>query len=153
MTTEGLSLKGYGVVQEINPVTKEVVSEEYFENVICKSGAQMLARVLATGTGASTYNWMVISTSASADARATTAIPATRTVSLAEVIPTITANGTTDIVTWVNTFPVGGSASINKFGMESAASGGTCFNEKTFSGVKDNSTNELKVTYNLSVAP
>ena len=147
MTTEGLKMIGSYIVEEINPVTNEVVSHEEGLNIICKSGADAVATSLTTGT-VTTFNYMVISTSVSADARATTAIPANRTVSTV-ITPTVT----TSITTWEFEFSAGGSAVINKFGMESAATGGVCFNEKTFSAVKDNATNKLKVTYNLSVAP
>ena len=151
MTTEGLKMIGSYIVEEINPVTNEVVSHEEGLNIICKSGADAVATSLTTGT-VTTFNYMVISTSVSADARATTAIPANRTVSTV-ITPTVALTGTTSITTWEFEFSAGGSAVINKFGMESLASGGVCFNEKTFSAVKDNASNKLKVTYNLSVSP
>jgi len=151
MITEGLKMIGSYIVEEINPVTNEVVSHEEGTNIICKSGADAIATSLTTGT-VTTFNYMVISTSVSADARSTITIPANRTVSTV-IAPTVAITGTTSIATWEFTFAAGGSATINKFGMESLASGGVCFNEKTFSAVKDNSTNSIKVTYNLSVAP
>jgi hypothetical protein len=151
---EGVKLIGEVIIEEINPVTKKVISREVGENIICKVGADTIANALFAGAAATTFNFMILSTDNGAVLRSTTAIPATRNQS-SVITPTLAITGSTSIVTWVHTFLAGtGATATWKFGMENSASGsGFLLNEYLFASAKDNWTNDLKLTYNLSVAP
>ena len=150
---EGVRLIGQVIVEELVPGTDIVLSREVGENIICKKGADMLATVLQSGAGATVYNYMIMSSGQTPEARATLAIEAVRNQS-SVIVPTLAITGTTSIVTWVNTFAaMTGATATWKFGMESAASGGELFNEYLFLVAKDNWNNDLKLTYNVSIAP
>lgn len=150
---EGIKIKGQIIAEEFLPGTDILVSREVGDNIICKGGADAIATAFTTGT-LTTFNYMVISTSTSAVLRATTAIPATRFIS-AVIVPTVALTATTSITTWVYTFPAqAGASPIWKFGMESTTpAGGVLLNEYMFAAAKDNVNNDLKLTYNVSVAP
>ena len=145
---EGIKIRGEVIVEEINPITKEVVSREVGENIICINGATALATALTTGT-MTTFNYMIISSDNAAVLRTHTAIAP---VSAASTVITPTVG--TSITTWVFTFAAGaGGATIWKFGMATTNAGVSIFNEYLFTAVKDNLTNDLKITYNASMAP
>jgi hypothetical protein len=152
---EGCQIKGHVIVEELVPGTDIVVSHEEGDNIICAGGATALAIALAATSAPTSFNWMILSTGTTAVARATTAIEATRTSSALAIIPTRVGS----VVTWVNTFPAvpaggAGASPIWKFGMENSTSGsGYLLNEYMFSAMKDNRNNDVKVTYNLSIAP
>ena len=157
MENEGCKIKGEVIVEELVPGTDIVKSREVGENIICAGGAIALAQCLVIG-GAITptpFNWMILSTGTTAVSRATTAIEATRTSSSAAVTPTRVGS----VITWVNTYPAvpaggAGASPIWKFGMENSTAGsGYVLNEYMFSASKDNRNNDVKVTYNLSIAP
>jgi hypothetical protein len=147
---EGVITGGEVIVEEINPITKEVVSREVGHNVICVAGATSLAWTLENfGSAGPSFNFMVLSTDAAPAARASTSIAPQTAVSHA-IVPTLVGS----ILTWENTFPSGGSAVIAKFGMQQKPTGGAMlWNEYVFSALKDNDPNDLKVTYNASFAP
>ena len=144
---DGIRIRGEVIVEEINPLTKEVVSREVGENMICINGATALANALVTGT-MTAFNYMIISTDNAAVARAHTSIAPVTTASTV-ITPTIG----TSITTWTFTFTAGGSSTIWKFAMATTNGGTSIFNEILFASVKDNNTNDLKITYNASMAP
>jgi hypothetical protein len=144
---DGIRIRGEVIVEEINPLTKEVVSREVGENMICINGATALANALVTGT-MTAFNYMIISTDNAAVARAHTAIAPVTTASTV-ITPTLG----TSITTWTFTFAAGGSSTIWKFAMATTNGGTSIFNEILFASVKDNNTNDLKITYNASMAP
>jgi len=156
---EGVKIRGYVIAEELVPGTDIVVSREEGENIICYHGADAITTGLDTGT-IPTFNYMAISTDVAAVARATGTIPGsmvpTITKFMSTVInPTVDNTTPTSIITWVFTFAAAsGKTAIAKFGMESDDTGaGDCFNEYLFTAVKDNTNNDLKLTYNVSVAP
>lgn len=151
--TEKNQIAGIVEVWEINPRTKEIISHEIGENLVAVGGADALSTCLTTGSLATTFDYMVISTDSAAAARAHTSIAPQTTVSVHPVHPTVDNTAPTSKTTWEYTFPSGGSAVIAKFGMQSTAAGGVLWNEYVFSAVKDNSTNDLKITYTASFAP
>jgi hypothetical protein len=153
MENEGLGIKGEVIVEELEPGTENVRSREVCNNIICAGGAIALAQCLVIG-GALTptpFNWMILSTSATAVSRTSTAIPATRFSCAGAITPTRVGS----VVTWVNTFTAQvGASPIWKFGMENSTAGsGYLLNETLFSASKDNVNNDVRVTYNLSIAP
>lgn len=151
---ESPRMVGHVIVELYKPGTDILVSREEGFNVICKPAADKIATAIATGVSPGTYPYMVISTDTTAVARATTAIAATRFISTS-ITPTVVNGASTSIITWVYTFTAAsGRTAIAKFGMESATpSGGDLLNEYLFAAVKDNTNNDLKITYNLSIAP
>jgi hypothetical protein len=149
---EKSGISGRVVVQEINPKTREIVSEEIGENVICVGGANAISVALTTGAFATTFDFMVISTDATAAARASVAI-APQTAVSTQITPTYDNTAPTSKTIWEYTFPYGGSDAIAKFGMQSTDIGGVLWNEYVFSALKDNLTNDLKITYTASFAP
>lgn len=150
---ERSGIVGRVVVQEINPLTHEIVSEEIGENVVCVGGADAISVALTTGSFATTFNFMVISTDGTDAARASTSIAPQTAVSAYNVLPTYDNTSPTSKTIWDYTFAAGGSASIAKFGMQSTSAGGVLWNEYVFSAPKDNQTNDLKITYTASFAP
>ena len=148
-------ITGEIIAYELKPGTDIIVSEERGENIICKGGADAIATAIGVVgyAMATSYNWMVISTDATAHARASLSIAPLTAVSAYNVLPVVNNTSPTSKVTWTYTFAAGGSASIAKFGMQSTAAGGVLFNEYVFSALKDNNTNDLKVIYTASVAP
>jgi len=150
--TERSGILGHVVVQEINPKTGEIVSVEEGENIICVGGANAISTALTTGSFATTFDWMVISTDVAAAARAHTAI-APQTAVSTEIVPTVDNTAPTSKTIWEHTFAAGGSAVIGKFGMQSTNIGGVLWNEYVFSALKDNNSNDLKITYTASIAP
>jgi len=150
---EGIKIRGWVIAEELIPGTDIVLSREEGENIICAGGADALAGVLIGGTPV-LFNYMVTSDSEAVEARATTAIPAVRNIS-AIIVPTKNITPPTSIVTWVNTFAaMTGATTTWQFGMESATpSGGSLWNQYKFTVSKDNWNNDLKLTYNVSIAP
>jgi hypothetical protein len=147
--TEGLRIKGQVIIEEINPATKEVVSKEIGENIICVSGANSLAASLTTGT-MDLYNYMVLSENTAAVDRANVTLPGSSKIKSTGITPTVLNS----ITTWVHTFAAGGSPVVWKFGMSKTDDvDGHIWNEYKFGAVKDNNTNDLKITYNASFAP
>ena len=167
---EGVKIRGHILAEEIQrgfqyftryclPAMDIVVSREEGDNIICKNGANAITNGLDTGTIVQ-FNYMAISTDANPVARTTATIPGsmvpTITKFMSTVInPTVVNGASTSIITWVFTFAAAsGKTAIAKFGMEVDDTGaGNCFNEYLFTAVKDNTNNDLKLTYNVSVAP
>lgn len=151
---ESPRMVGHVTIELFKPGTQELVEREEGYNVICKAAADAIATAIATGVSPGTYPYMVISTGTTAVARATTAIEETRYIS-SSITPTVVNGASTSVITWVYTFTAGaGKSAIAKFGLESATpSGGNLLNEYLFNAVKDNLNNDLKITYNLSIAP
>lgn len=152
-TKEGLKVRGWVIIEELVPGTDIVLSREEGENIICAAGADAVATALTTGV-MTEFNYMVISDDETAVARATTAIGGNRAISTV-ITPTVDTTPPTSITTWVYTFAAEeGSTTTWKFGMESATpSGGDLWNEYKFTVAKDNWNNDLKLTYNVSIAP
>lgn len=152
MPKDNSGITGTVVIREIDPATGEIVSEEIGENIICSGGADAISVALTTGSFATTFDWMVISTDTAAVARSHTSISPQTAVST-EITPTYDNTAPTSKTIWEHTFAAGGSASIAKFGMQSTNVGGVLWNEYLFSALKDNLTNDLKITYTASFAP
>ena len=168
--SEGLKIQGYVIAEELQkgfqfytrhslPAMDVLVSREEGENIICKNGANAITNGLDTGTIVA-FNYMAISADVAAVARATATIPGsmvpTITKFMSTVInPSVVNGASTSIITWAFTFAAAsGRTAIAKFGMEVDDTGaGNCFNEYLFTAVKDNTNNDLKLTYNVSVAP
>jgi len=153
MENEGCKITGEVIVEELEPGTQNVRSREVCENIICAGGAIALAQCLVIG-GVITptpFNWMILSTDSGAVSRASTAIPATRFSCAGAIVPTRVGS----VVTWANTFVAQvGASPLWKFGMENSTAGsGYLLNETLFSASKDNVNNDVRVTYNLSIAP
>ena len=153
--TDGTKIKGQVIIEEINPVTKEVISREVGDNVVCAAGADALAYAFTTASATPVvFNYMVTSTDTTAPARTSTAIAPQSAVSPLITPTVVIVPGVTSIVTWVHTFAAqAGATATWKFGMQSTALGGNLWNEYKFTAVKDNWTNDLKITYNASIAP
>lgn len=164
MISETLKITGYVIAEELQkgfqfftryslPAMDVLVSREEGYNIICKGGADAIGTAFTTGT-LTTFNYMVISTGSTAVARATAAIEATREIS-SVITPSFSGSGATSKTTWINTFTAGvGKTAIWKFGMESTTpSGGALLNEYLFTVAKDNTNNDLKLTYIVSIAP
>lgn len=154
---EGVKISAKVIVEELIPGTDIVVSREEGENIICHYGADAITNGLDTGT-IDQFNYMAISTDATPAARATGTIPGSLGSSkfMSTVInPTVDNTTPTSKITWVFTFTAAaGRTLIAKFGMEKDDTGsGHCWNEYVFSPVKDNTNNDLKITYVVSVAP
>ena len=167
---EGAKISGHIMAEEIQkgfayftrfslPAMDVVVSREEGANIICYNGADAITNAFDTGTCAS-FNYMAISTSTSAVARTTATIPGsmvpTITKFMSTVInPTVDNTTPTSKITWTFTYTAAaGKTAIAKFGMEATDTGsGACLNEYLFTVVKDNTNNDLKLTYTLSVAP
>ena len=151
MENEGLGITGEVIVEELEPGTENVRSREVCKNIICAGCAVALATAIVSAAAPTSFNWMILSTSQTAVARATTAIPATRFSCAGAITPTRVGS----VITWVNTFVAQvGASPIWKFGMENSTAGsGYLLNETLFSASKDNVNNDVRVTYNLSIAP
>jgi hypothetical protein len=167
---EGLKIIGEVIAEELQkgsthltryslPAMDIVRSREIGKNIICKYGADAITNALDTGTCAS-FNYMAISASTVAEARATTTVPGSMTPTITKFMstvinPTVVNGASTSIITWTFTFAAGaGKSAIAQFGMEADDTGaGNCFNQYKFTAVKDNTNNDLKLTYNVSVAP
>lgn len=156
---EGIKIIGQVIAEELVPGTDIVVSREVGENIICKYGADAITNALDTGTCAS-FNYMAISASTVAEARSTTTVPGSMTPTITKFMstvinPTVVNGASTSIITWTFTFSAAsGRTAIAQFGMEADDTGaGQCFNQYKFTAVKDNTNNDLKLTYNVSVAP
>jgi len=151
MENEGLGITGEVIVEELEPGTENVRSREVCKNIICAGCAVALATAIVSAAAPTSFNWMILSTSQTAVARATTAIPATRFSCASAITPTRVGS----VITWVNTFVAQvGASPIWKFGMENSTAGsGYLLNETLFSASKDNVNNDVRVTYNLSIAP
>lgn len=147
MEKDNAPMIGRYYVEEINPETQDIVSFECGENIICVNGATAMAEALVSGT-MTTFNHMIITTENGAVARAHTSISPV-TADSGALVPT-RSDSTTQ---WTYTFPSGGSATIAKFAMATSAAGTSIWNEILFSAVKDNNTNDLKITYEVSMAP
>jgi hypothetical protein len=153
LLNEKTGIKATVRVVEINPVTKEVISEEIGENVICVGGADTLSVALTTGSLATTFDFMVISTDDTPAARASTSISPQTAVS-EKITPTYDNTAPTSKTIWDTTFEAGSGATATwKMGMQSTDVGGVLWNEYVFSAAKDNWTNDLKITYTVSFAP
>jgi len=150
---EGIKIRGWVIAEELVPGTDIVLSREEGENIICAGGADAIATALTTGT-LTEFPYMVTSDSEAAVARVTAAIPAVRTISTL-ITPTVDNTPPTSITTWVYTFAAqAGATTTWQFGMESATpSGGSLWNQYKFTVSKDNWNNDLKLTYNVSIAP
>ena len=148
---EGCGIKGEVIVEELEPGTENVRSREVCNNIICAGGAIALATAIVSAAAPTPFNWMILSTDSGAVSRATTAIPATRFSCAGAIVPTRVGS----VVTWANTFVAQvGASPLWKFGMENSTAGsGYLLNETLFSASKDNVNNDVRVTYNLSIAP
>jgi len=150
---EQTKIRGTIIAELFVPGTDILVDRYVDENIICKGLGDAITTALSSGT-MTKFNYMVISTGTTAVARATAAIEATRWVSTI-ITPTVSNTASTSTITYITTFAAGaGKDAIRKFGMESATpSGGVLCNEYLFPVAKDNATNDLKLTYVISVAP
>ena len=151
MENEGCKITGEVIVEELEPGTENVRSREVCENIICAGGAIALATAIVSAAAPTPFNWMILSTDSGAVSRASTAIPATRFSCAGAIVPTRVGS----VVTWANTFVAQvGASPLWKFGMENSTAGsGYLLNETLFSASKDNVNNDVRVTYNLSIAP
>jgi hypothetical protein len=166
---EGVKIFGHLMAEELQrgfqhftryslPAQDVLVGREEGINIICYQGANSLATALGTTAAPLAFNYMAISTDTGAVARATATIPGTypTTKFMSTIItPAVDNTGVTSKVTWIFTFTAAsGRTAIAKFGMEDAAGGaGKCFNEYLFTATKDNTNNDLKLTYTVSIAP
>ena len=147
---EGLKIRGEVIVEEINPVTREVISREVAPNIICVDGATTLAWAITSAVPPAWFNYMNLSTDFAAVSRATTTLPGYNRCSTL-ITPTVLGS----VTTWTNLFVAqAGASPIWKFGMtQRAANTGLLWNAVLFGASKDNTNNDMQVTYNASFAP
>lgn len=157
---ETSNFHGYVIIEELVPGTDIIVSREEGENIICHTLADNITTALSTGAALPAYNYMAISADTGAAARATSTIPGSMTPTITKwmstiITPSVDNTTPTSKITWIFTFLAGaGKGAVAKFGMEKTDTGsGACANEYLFSVTKDNLTNDLKITYTMSIAP
>ena len=156
---DGIKIIGQVIAEEYLPGTDILVSREVGENIITKYGADSITNAMK-GIAYELFNYMAISAATDAEARATATVPGSMTPTITKfmstvITPTVVNGASTSIITWVFTFAAAsGRTAIAQFGMELDDTGTShCLNQYKFTAVKDNTNNDLKLTYNVSVAP
>jgi len=158
---EQTKIIGHVKAELFKPGTDILVAVEEGDNVIGSKGADAITNGLDTGTIA-TFNYMAISAATTPDpaVRATTTVPGSMTPTITKFMstvinPSVDNTTPTSKISWVFTFTAAsGRTAIKQFGMETTGTGsGDCFNTYIFAVVKDNTNNDLKLTYTVSVAP
>lgn len=147
-------LTGIAKIQEVDPDTGEVVSEEEKKNTIVDvAGAETIASYIA-GNSPTDFAYMVIgSGDASAPADTDTSLETREDTSPSLSASVISTDGASKGVQWSHTFSSGtGKSSIVEMGMfDGSGTADGMLNRLTFAA-KDNANNDLQITYTLTVS-
>ncbi len=155
MNKDNPMIKGKAIIKEINPESGEVVSKEVQENLIVQTGLNEIAKYLEANNSPATFEYMAVGDGATAGTS-----PSNGDTSLTNELDrssAITPSRTDNVVTFTYTFIQSSSSpdksSLTEMGIfdSSTDDSGIMLNRIIFDTAKDNATNDLEITYEITV--